>query len=256
MNRTSISDLKLKAKDQLLGNYGIATGSFALLFVLVYGIMSLLISAMTIGKGPDIVKAGYASFSSEITSWLISLVISLITSIMTTGYVYILVGIADGRKPVLSDLFFVFKNHPDKVIIISFIMILIQFILLLPSELYMRSGMRSGEYAPSGKQFLMWILLYLAGIIAAFIVNLLFAMCYMIYIDDPETDVSSIIRGSISMMRGNKFRYFYMILSFIGYYALILLSLGIAALWVVPYQTMTTVEFYRDLKGDNYGDVI
>ena len=57
------------------------------------------------------------------------------------------------------------------------------------------------------------------------------------------------------MMRGNKFRYFYMLLSFLGYWLLILLSFGIAMLWVVPYQTMTTVDFYYDLKegaGDEY----
>ena len=82
------------------------------------------------------------------------------------------------------------------------------------------------------------------------------AMSYMIYLDDPQKRVTEIIRQSISMMKGNKFRYFYMILSFLGYWALILLSIGIAALWVIPYQNMTVVQFYKDLRDNsNYAEV-
>ena len=76
------------------------------------------------------------------------------------------------------------------------------------------------------------------------------SMSFLIYLDEPETGVTEIMSGSVSMMKGNKFRYFYMTLSFIGYWFLAILSFGIAFLWVVPYQTMTMVEFYKDLRGD------
>ena len=68
MNRTSISDLKAKAKDQLLGNYGIATGSFALLFVLVYAIMIVLMSAITSG----FMKNGSYVFESNMWGQVLS----------------------------------------------------------------------------------------------------------------------------------------------------------------------------------------
>ena len=92
--------------------------------------------------------------------------------------------------------------------------------------------------------------------IVSFYIDLMLALSYMIYLDDPETRVTDIIRQSVSMMKGNKFRYFYMILSFLGYFALILLSIGIAALWVIPYQNMTAIQFYEDLRDNsNYAEV-
>ena len=121
----------------------------------------------------------------------------------------------------------------------------------------MGGSLASGQYLYfNGKTFLLYIALYLAGMIASYYIDLMLAMSYMIYLDDPQKRVTEIIRQSISMMKGNKFRYFYMILSFLGYWALILLSIGIAALWVIPYQNMTVVQFYTDLRDNsNYAEV-
>lgn len=127
----------------------------------------------------------------------------------------------------------------------------IQFILLLPSTIVSSGGMmRDDPLQINGKGFLLWAVLYLAGYAVSFIIDLMLVMCFFIYLDDPEMNVCGIIKDSISMMRGNKFRYFYMLLSFLGYWLLVILSLGIAALWVVPYQTMTSVAFYNDLRAD------
>ncbi len=249
MNRTSISDLKAKAKDQLLGNYGIATGSFALLFVLLYAIMSIIMSAFTLGvvkSNPEMFAKG---IMGQFLSQILGMVVGTLSVLFSVGYIQILRRIAMGEKPSLSDLFHVFKNHPDKVIIISLIMTGAQFVLLLPATLIMGDGFIAGDtMGLDGKKFLLWIVLYIAGFVVSFIIDLMLAMSFMIYLDDPDTEVSQILSGSVSMMRGNKFRYFYMILSFLGYWLLIMLSFGIAMLWVIPYQTMTTVEFYYDLK--------
>lgn len=243
MNRTSISDLKSKAKDQLLGNYKIATGSFALLFVLVYAIMGLVISSIS----------SLPLFVGQI----LSILIGSIMAVFAVGYIYILRQITHGQKPVISDLFFVFRNHPDKVIIISLILAAIQFIVLLPSTIAQNRVMTGEEaHLIDGKMFLVWVVLYLIGMIILVVFEIMFAMSYMIYIDDPETPVKTCILESISMMKGNKLRYFYMLLSFIGYWMLAIMSLGIAVLFVAPYQIMTTIEFYIDLKGEDSVEVI
>ena len=93
-------------------------------------------------------------------------------------------------------------------------------------------------------------MLYIAGIAVSYVVDLMLSMSFLIYLEEPEKNVSEIINESVSMMKGNKFRYFYMTLSFLGYWLLALLSLGIAFLWVAPYQSMAMVEFYKDLRGD------
>ncbi len=256
MNRTSISDLKAKAKDQLLGNYGMATGSFALLFVILYAIMSIIMSAFTLG----LVRTNPAMFATGITGQLISqilgMVVGTLSVVFSVGYLQILRKISKGETAQLSDLFHVFKNHPDKVIIVSLILTGAQFVLLLPATFVMGGGFFAQDSLElDGKRFLLWVILYIAGFAVSFVIDLMLAMCFLIYLDDPETEVSQILSKSVSMMRGNKFRYFYMTLSFLGYWLLIILSFGIAMLWVVPYQTMTSLEFYYDLKegtGDEF----
>lgn len=248
MNKTSISDLKRKAKDQLLGNYGIATGSFALLFALIYVIMSIIMGALTTGFMGENPQPVSMTFSQQLITQAVGIVIGVISSTASVGYVYILKRIAEGDTPVLSDLFFVFRNHPDKVVIISLIMTVAQFVLLVPSTIAQNRAFTADPDTLDGRSFLIWVVLYLAGFIVSFIIDLMLAMSFMIYLDDTEAPVMDIVKRSVVMMKGNKFRYFYLILSFIGYWFLILLSLGIAMLWVIPYETMAMVEFYMDLR--------
>lgn len=41
-------------------------------------------------------------------------------------------------------------------------------------------------------------------------------------------------------------------MSFIGWYILAALSLGIGFLWLVPYSNAAYAEFYRTLAGDQF----
>ena len=252
MNRTSISDLKLKAKDQLLGNYGIATGSFALLFVFIYTLIAIVMSAFTYTLRQDLYLGGTMTLAQDIEVSIIGIIIGAISVTFSVGYIQIMRKIALGEQPFISDLFHVFKNHPDKVIIISLILGGAQFILLLPATIVKSQvfGQTMNDF--DAKNFLLWVILYLAGFIISFIIDIMLALSFLIYLDDPSESVSHMVKTSVEMMKGNKFRYFYMLLSFIGYWALGVLSCGLAFIWVVPYQTMTTVEFYLDLKGDVY----
>ena len=55
------------------------------------------------------------------------------------------------------------------------------------------------------------------------------------------------MQQSKELMKGNRIRYFYLLISFFGISLLGVVSLGIGFLWIVPYMIMTEVEFYRDL---------
>ena len=259
MNRTSISDLKLEAKDQLLGNYGIATGSLALLFVLLYSLMTIVTTAVTgvgvSGQNPNPI-IDQSTITGQLAMNVLSAVLAAISAVLSTGYTYVIRRIADGEKAAVSDLFYVFRHHPDKVVIVSLIMTGIQILLLLPATFAGNGGFVTGDAASldlagfDGKKFLIWLLLYLAGFIASFIIDMYLAMTFQIYLDDNDETVTNIISRSISLMKGNVLRYFYLLLSFVGYYLLILLSIGIAALWVIPYQTMAIVKFYYSIRDE------
>ncbi|MBO4267044.1 MAG: DUF975 family protein [Lachnospiraceae bacterium] len=243
MKKTSISDLKLAAKDRLLGSYGIATGTFALVFALIYTLLMVLVFSM-IGSG--LMTSGNGTMGASVKSLLISTVFSLVigalSSVMFVGYISVIMKISRGDRPVISDAFFVLKNHPDKVIIISIIMTVVQMILLLPSNIVSLSGVTEA------KRFLLWTVLYVLGFIASLVFNMYLGLCYMLYIDDVDMDVKYFVTESVRLMKGNIFRYLYLHLSFIGYYVLVFMSLGVAILWVAPYQYMTMVQFYEDLR--------
>ena len=79
-------------------------------------------------------------------------------------------------------------------------------------------------------------------------------MSFYILADNPEIDFNVARVRSIEMMRGNKWRLFCLDLSFIGWYLLCILTLGILSLWVTPYHNAARAEFYQSLiSGKNSG---
>ena len=53
---------------------------------------------------------------------------------------------------------------------------------------------------------------------------------------------------SEKMMDGHKWEYFVFQLSFIGWYLLCGLTLGILYIWVLPYVTVANTMWYEELK--------
>ncbi len=91
----------------------------------------------------------------------------------------------------------------------------------------------------------LWSLLF---IIPGIIKSYSYSMSFFIMAENPQITASEARRKSIDMMKGNKWRLFCLDFSFIGWYLLCLLTLGILTLWVVPYVQTAYAEFYSDLK--------
>ena len=97
---------------------------------------------------------------------------------------------------------------------------------------------------------LLWsLLLIVPGIIAAFS----YAMTYYIIADHPSIDAADALKKSKEMMDGNKGKYFGLMLRFLGWSLLAILSLGIGFLWLIPYMQVATAKFYDDLKTNPSG---
>ncbi|HEX2965583.1 MAG TPA: DUF975 family protein, partial [Syntrophorhabdaceae bacterium] len=58
------------------------------------------------------------------------------------------------------------------------------------------------------------------------------------------------IRKSKELMDGHKMKLFKLLLSFLGWALLCILTLGIGFLWLAPYVMLSLTTFYEDLKGD------
>ena len=93
---------------------------------------------------------------------------------------------------------------------------------------------------------LLWsCLLIVPGIIKA----LEYAMVDFILAEMPEVDHKKALMISRKLMEGYKWQYFVLELSFIAWYLLDLLTLGVLdKLWVQPYRNHTRAGFYLELK--------
>ena len=251
--KSPISYFKKQAKEQLLGNYSIAIGSFVVIFALSYVIFTVVTGAVTaFAIGDNIAGDDMSSVLSLLSNKRNSLMFTLLTyiemavltplcAIFTTGFAYVCVKITKNQRPVISDVFFVTKNHPDKIIIITLVMYGVSVVCDIPALVFEYTCDLSGA-----DDLLIYMLLGLAGAIAGLVINIMLSLSCFVYIDDPQMDATDCMKRSIKLMKGNKWRYFYMVLSFAGYLLLIILSLGIALLWIAPYYEMTTVNFYMD----------
>ena len=87
-------------------------------------------------------------------------------------------------------------------------------------------------------------------IVPGIIVSLMFSQAFYILSEDPSKSITQCINESVNLMSGNKWELFYLELSFIGWWLLVLVTLGIAALWVTPYQKLTEANFYLYLNNN------
>jgi len=90
------------------------------------------------------------------------------------------------------------------------------------------------------------LLLIVPGIIAA----ISYSQTFYILAENPSMSGMEAIEKSKEMMQGHKARFFGLVISFIGWFLLALLSAGIGFLWLSPYFHLTLTQFYQDLKGD------
>lgn len=94
------------------------------------------------------------------------------------------------------------------------------------------------------KIFLWSLLLIVPGIIKAFA----YALTPYILVEHPEMSSSEVLSESERLMEGHKFDLFWLELSFIGWFFLSILTLGIGFFWLEPYCQTAIVAFYNDIK--------
>ena len=106
-------------------------------------------------------------------------------------------------------------------------------------------GRNIGTLLLVGIKAVLWSLLFIIpGIIKAYE----YAIIPYILADDPEISSRDAFRKARQLMKGNKWRLFKLEFSFIGWFALSCLTLGIGAFFLMPYVDAAIAEFYVELK--------
>ena len=107
----------------------------------------------------------------------------------------------------------------------------------------------------TGDNFLRTLVAYLRYIIFTFLWSLLFvipgiiksiAYSQMFYLmaEDEDLDPGDAQKESMELMEGHKWEYFVLCLSFIPWYLLCIITLGIASIYVSPYIQTTLAEYH------------
>lgn len=261
--------IKKAAKEKLLEKYGIALGSFLLMIgiaIVVFIIMALAFSGtvlrplmlkfMEVAGATD--EAGLLKIENEfidmmntpkylMISELISAFIGALFATLSTGYIRICLKISRMEQPSIKDLFYAYKNNPDRVILIYFITFFIQFLIGLPTDILARK-------VQADMNNTQLYLIYMVTLILVTVITVLFAFLvfptFYIYVDNPDMPVVDIFKESFKMMKGNKGRLFALIMSFMGWIVLSLFTLGTLLIWVAPYLQMALTEYYRNINGE------
>ena len=152
-----------------------------------------------------------------VVALVVSLVYLFIGSIIELGYSKFNLKLIDMQEATLNDLFDYFRHW--KVAIIS-------------------------RLLRSVYTFLWSLLFIIPGIIASYS----YAMTSYILAEHPEMSASEAIEISKKIMDGNKWRFFCLQLSFIGWDLLSIFSCGIGNLFLNPYKQVAYAGFYRDIS--------
>ena len=92
---------------------------------------------------------------------------------------------------------------------------------------------------------ILWmLLLIIPGLVKCYS----YSMTSFILKDNPEMKYDAAINESMRMMQGHKMKLFLLDLSFIGWFFLSILTLGIGFLFLQPYMSTAHAHFYEDLK--------
>jgi uncharacterized membrane protein len=235
--KKSSKELKRLAREQLNGRYSVPMGAFV--------IASLIPALIEI---PFSMTSGNLGFSIQTVIFLLAeYLITLIGLVLNMGVVRIHLNLTRGMEFKLIQLFDPFRYGADRFFGGAVIASLFSIAANIPVTCGLTSFYQNGVSAAS---VLTLIVTSLVSLVLALLVALSYQFASYFLLDYPAMKVTAAFRECRRLMRGNRGRFFYLMLSFIGWECLVLCSLGIASLWVNPYITQTYTNFFLDTTGE------
>ena len=237
--KRKISELKALARKSLDGYYALLAGALVLISFL-----------SGIGGALSVMLCQGNSMFNLVMSQIFSLIISVVMSVFSAGVYYMFLNVSRGKKTSMQDVTYLFYHHPDRIIVVSLIVTVVQYLLMLPSMIMNYRMDVSANLLEVLQQSLLVSLVMFVGIVVAQLVTMPIAFGYYLLIDDVEMNATDALKKSMQMMKGNYGRYIYMQLSFLGLMILGVLTLYVGFIWIMPYMQMTEIEFYREILGE------
>lgn len=234
MTNHTFRELKRLSREFLMGRY-----------------MTPVLAVITATILPGILLMPFST--STMTHWnvqtatyaIAAIIIGLLAQLLNAGIVRIHLLLAKRQSVSLKDLFWAFRNQPDRFLLSALFMTIMFLLPAVPAGLYLLMLARK-------KMTAAYLVVTVAAVILLLSIILLYMACsfclvFPFYIEHDDMSVIEGFRSSLRYMRGNKMRYFLLQLSFLGWQLLGLCSMGIGMLWISPYISQTQANFYLDL---------
>lgn len=251
------AEYRTRARRSLSGRYGTIIAAQLIYGMIIFtALLIFLIGLIFVVLGANLVTGvnGIYSSGTPFSVILLSIIMAVIIFIVIIAQVLLNCGIrkltckAWKREPAsLGDMFYGFKGKaPLRVIGISFLMGILEFIFVIPYEICAFTMVFHDRITPI--LVVLLILTYLLAIAGAVCVSLFFGLSMYAFLDMPELGVIQCMKASLHLTRGRRWNLFCLYISFVGWIVLGLMSFGVGMLWITPYIHCTLFQFYEDLK--------
>ncbi len=230
-NYKTAPQLKAIAKEQSLGKYGTLIGANILIVII-----QLLISAVTtVTTGGSIILI--------VINNIISLIVNILLGLLVSGKAYLYMNLLYSQTVSASDIFYGLKQNPQKAVGIQSLFVIVDFIVTIPSQILMVMYQRHQDSAT-----LSFLVMALGvAMTVEILVYLTYSQAFFILHDFPDRSAKEILATSRRLMKVNRFRLFYLNVTFIPLYILGGIALFVPLLWVSVYRYASTCAFYQDL---------
>ena len=229
----TISQLKAIAKERSLGKYGTLIGA-----AIILGIIRFLVISIT-----SSFTAGSRSPIAIVLGWLIAIIVNTLLGVFVSGEAYMYMNLIYSQTVSISEIFFGFKQQPQKAVALQGIFEIIANVLTLPYFVLLY-GLQAGIDFSTSIPFL---ILTLVSYLLLFYAKIVFSQIFFLLHDFPDWSVRQILTTGIHLMKGKKLKYLGLILSFIPMILLGCITLFIPLLWINVYMLATYAAFYQDI---------
>ena len=233
MNQYKTSaELKALAKESLMGKY-----KTAILISLFYTIITYIITEISS------VFLLIPGIPGTLLYYIFIFIFTVFTGIFAYGFQYSFLKLSCNVPVNKNDIFYGFTKNTKEILKAQLWRTVISYVTFIPC--YVFNEIIDPEQLPN--YIGVYALLFGLGLLGRFVVMLLYNQTFFAMLDFPDYNAKKALAFSRELMKGNKGRFIYLIVSFIPLFLLGMLTCCIGFLWIIPYMQTTLAHFYLDL---------
>lgn len=225
---------------------------FAIMTLIFSGMITLLFNRFTYNLNSRICLTLMEAFNiSENSlvimalSYVLPLIMSVILGILQIGMCLFFLNVVTGRPFYTFDLLYGYLHEFGKSFRLSGVLTLLSFICYLPSDIFL--DIYQSNFRMNVMDLLILVVLQLVLLLIYVPVSLALSQAFYVYLDYPDLSTMEVLKMSIKIMNGKKRQLFYIRLSFLPLFLLVLVTFGIGLFWFLPYYHVTMALYYLDL---------